>query len=75
MEHSLIQQYVPEEWLSRVYSLDMMGSLALMPLGYILAGFLAAVLGASRVLVGGGIAEIGLIVLLAGTVRELRALT
>ena len=47
--------HVPPHLLSRVSAWDWMGSLALLPLGYLLAGPVAAQLGAGRVLVGGGL--------------------
>lgn len=46
---------IPPNLLSRVSAWDWMGSLALLPLGYILSGPVAAVLGDQRLLVGGGI--------------------
>ena len=60
--------------LSRVSSYDLMGSLALLPLGYAIAGPLANALGAQRVLlVGSGI---GLLMLGATLVpRSTRELT
>ena len=51
-----LAQHVPPHALSRVSSYDWMGSLALLPLGFAVAGPLAAALGARTVLgVGGGI--------------------
>ena len=44
---------IPPHLLSRVTSYDWMGSLALLPLGYLLAGPLADRLGATEVLLGG----------------------
>jgi MFS family permease len=37
-----MQQHVPRELLSRVYAYDMLGSIALMPLGYLIVGPLSA---------------------------------
>ncbi|MFD5629657.1 MFS transporter [Streptomyces sp. NPDC127072] len=47
-----IQQEIPERLLSRVSSYDWFGSLALAPLGLLLAGPLAATLGTRRTLAG-----------------------
>ena len=49
-------RHIPANLLSRVSSYDWMGSLALLPLGYAIAGPLASALGAQHVLlVGSGI--------------------
>lgn len=48
-----LAERIPPEKLSRVTSYDWMISLALLPLGYLLAGPLAATLGAVTVLIGG----------------------
>jgi MFS family permease len=40
-----LQELVPEEAFGRVASLDMMGSIALMPLGFLFTGWLAEVIG------------------------------
>ncbi|PLR94135.1 MFS transporter [Bacillus sp. T33-2] len=40
-----LQELVPEEAFGRVASLDMLGSFALLPLGYLLTGWLADVIG------------------------------
>jgi MFS family permease len=50
-----LQERIPAYALSRVSSFDWMGSLALLPLGYILAGPLAEAFGAVEVLVAGGV--------------------
>jgi MFS family permease len=66
-------QHIPPRALSRVSSYDWMGSLALLPLGYALAGPLAGALGARTVLGLGSV--IGLALLLAAlTPRSTRAL-
>jgi MFS family permease len=57
-----ILERMPPHAISRVSSFDWMGSLALLPLGYLLAGPLAEVFGATEVLVAGGV--IGLLVAL-----------
>ena len=46
---------IPPHALSRVSSFDWMGSLALLPLGYVLAGPLGEAFGAVEVLVVGGV--------------------
>ena len=49
-----LQERMPPHTLSRVSSFDWMGSLALLPLGYLLAGPLAEAFGAIEVLIVGG---------------------
>jgi MFS family permease len=49
-----LQERMPPHLLSRVSSYDWMGSLALLPLGYLLAGPLAEAYGATEVLIVGG---------------------
>ena len=50
-----LAQRIPPYALSRVSSYDWMGSLALLPLGYLLAGPAAEAFGASEVLIVGGL--------------------
>jgi MFS family permease len=50
-----LAQRIPPRLLSRVSAWDWMGSLALLPAGYLLAGPAARWLGAAQVLVGGGL--------------------
>jgi hypothetical protein len=50
-----LQERIPPYALSRVSSFDWMGSLALLPLGYLLAGPAAEAFGAVEVLVVGGV--------------------
>ena len=50
-----LAQRIPPHLLSRVSAWDWMGSLALVPVGYLLAGPLAARLGAQEVMVTGGV--------------------
>ena len=57
-----IAERIPPHAISRVSAFDWMGSLALLPIGFLLAGPLAAAFGAAEVLVGGGV--IGLVVAL-----------
>jgi MFS family permease len=68
-----LAERVPPHLLSRVTAYDWMGSLALLPLGYVLAGPLGERLGATEVLVGGSaLALISLTCALA--VRDVRSL-
>ncbi|HEX8102991.1 MAG TPA: MFS transporter [Solirubrobacteraceae bacterium] len=69
-----LAQRIPPHQLSRVTSYDYLGSLTLMPAGYLLAGPVAASLGARPVLLGGGAVALGLIALalLPGETRRLR---
>ena len=59
-----LAQRVPAHQLSRVSSYDWMGSLALLPLGYLLSGPVGEWLGPSAVLAGG--CALGFVALLAG---------
>jgi MFS family permease len=59
---SSLAHHIPPSALSRVSSYDWMGSLALTPLGYVLAGPLAAQLGLRAVILGGGV--IGMVLVL-----------
>jgi MFS family permease len=68
-----LAERVPPHVLSRVAAYDWMGSLALLPLGYVLAGPLGERLGATEVLIGGSV--LALVSLgSALTVRDVRAL-
>jgi hypothetical protein len=49
-----LAERIPPHLLSRVAAWDWMGSLALLPLGYLLAGPVGAALGEARVLIVGG---------------------
>jgi hypothetical protein len=73
---SALAHHIPPHALSRVSAWDWMGSLALLPVGYLIAGPLAAALGARAVLGWGS--AIGLVVLGLALVpkatRELREL-
>jgi MFS family permease len=68
-----LAQRIPPHLLSRVSAWDWMGSLALLPIGYLLAGPVAAVYGRAEVMVVGGV--IGVVVmalaLLPRSTREL----
>jgi hypothetical protein len=71
--HTALAERVPPHMLSRVTAYDWMGSLALLPIGYVLAGPLGEALGAVEVLsVGSALA----LASLAGAlfVRDVRQL-
>jgi hypothetical protein len=72
--HTALAERVPPHMLSRVTAYDWMGSLALLPIGYLLAGPLGEALGAIEVLsVGSAIALAALAVaLVVRDVRDLR---
>jgi MFS family permease len=55
-----LAERIPPHLLSRVSAWDWMGTLALLPLGYVLAGPLAEVVGSVRLLVVGGAVSIGI---------------
>jgi hypothetical protein len=59
-----LAERIPAHAISRVSAFDWMGSLALLPLGFLLAGPLASTFGAPEVLIAGGL--IGLAVHLGG---------
>lgn len=53
---NMMQEFVPHEALGRVASIDYLGSFALLPLGYIVAGSLTDIVGSQLVfLIGGSI--------------------
>jgi MFS family permease len=56
-----LARHIPPGALSRVSSYDWMGSLALLPLGYALAGPLANALGARHVLLVGSVVGLGML--------------
>jgi MFS family permease len=69
-----MQEHVPPDKLARVYSYDMVGSFAAIPLGQVLAGPIAQVAGVEATLIGAagltGLAVVGM--LASRDVRELR---
>jgi hypothetical protein len=69
-----MQQEIPAEKLSRVYSYDALGSIGLVPLGYALAGPAAEAFGVRATLWGAAAIGIGvtLAVLLSHDVRTLK---
>jgi predicted MFS family arabinose efflux permease len=71
--HTTVQQEIPPEMLSRVYSYDALGSLALVPIGLAVAGPVADAIGIRATLWGA--AAIGFAVTLAVLwVRDVRTL-
>jgi hypothetical protein len=70
-----LQEQIPDAVLSRVTAYDWFGSLALQPIGYVLAGSLAAGfgLGPALLALGGSMIAVGACLLLVGDVRGLRA--
>jgi len=71
--HTTVQQEIPPDMLSRVYSYDALGSLALVPIGYAIAGPIADAIGVRATLWGA--AAIGVAVTLAVLlVRDVRTL-
>lgn len=69
-----LAHHIPANALSRVSAYDWMGSLALMPLGYVLAGTLASSFGPRAVLEVGSVVGLALL-LLSLLPRETRELT
>jgi MFS family permease len=69
-----MQQEIPQDRLSRVYSYDALGSFALIPVGLALAGPLAEAIGTRATLIASGLLCLGatLLVLLVPAVRNLR---
>lgn len=69
-----LAQHIPPGALSRVSAWDWMGSLALLPLGYVLSGPLAGAVGARTVLAVGSVIGVGLLII--GVLpRQTRALS
>ena len=75
--HTTMQQEIPAEKLSRVYSYDALGSIGLVPLGYALAGPAADAFGVRATLWGAAAIGVGvtLAVLLVRDVRTLERAT
>jgi MFS family permease len=69
-----MQQEIPQDRLSRVYSYDALGSFALIPVGLAVAGPLAEAIGTRTTLIAAGLFSLAatLSVLLVREVRELR---
>jgi MFS family permease len=70
---STVQELVPAEMLGRVISIDMLGSYALLPIGYVLLGYAVTALGVTAVLSIAGAATVAL-VLVGLSVPEVRRL-
>ena len=71
--HTTMQQEIPPDKLSRVYSYDALGSIGLVPIGYAIAGPIADAIGVRATLWGA--AAIGIAVTLAVlAVRDVRTL-
>lgn len=70
---TLLQEMVPGDKLGRVSSIDMLGSVALLPVGYALVGVLTDWLGASWVFLAGGLFSL-LLCLVALSIRDVRNL-
>jgi hypothetical protein len=71
--HTTMQQEIPAEKLSRVYSYDALGSIGLVPLGYALAGPAADAFGVRATLWGAAAIGIG-VTLAVLFVRDVRTL-
>ncbi|HEX4931207.1 MAG TPA: hypothetical protein VFV62_10910, partial [Gaiellaceae bacterium] len=71
--HTTMQQEIPTEKLSRVYSYDALGSIGLVPLGYALAGPAAEAFGVRETLWGAAAIGIG-VTLAVLFVRDVRTL-
>ena len=71
--HTTMQQEIPADKLSRVYSFDALGSIGLVPVGYALAGPVAEAIGVRATLWGAAAIGIGvtLAVLASRDVRTL----
>jgi MFS family permease len=72
-----MQQQIPDEMLSRLYAYDMVGSLALMPVGFAVAGPVAELIGVRETLWGAAavVFAVTLPVLLVRDVRRLERAT
>jgi MFS family permease len=68
-----LARHIPPHALSRVSAYDWMGSLALLPIGFLIAGPLAAALGGETVLAGGSVLAVAMfaLALLPRSTREL----
>ena len=73
MWHTTMQQEIPADRLSRVYSYDALGSMALVPVGYAIAGPIAEAVGVRATLWGAAAIGIG-VTLPVLAVRDVRML-
>jgi predicted MFS family arabinose efflux permease len=71
--HTTMQQEIPPDKLSRVYSYDALGSIGLVPLGYAIAGPVADAIGVRATLWGAAAIGIG-VTLAVLAVRDVRTL-
>lgn len=55
IETAMIQELIPQRYLARVYSVNVVASFALAPIGYAGSGALANLVGFEPVLIGGGL--------------------
>lgn len=60
---NMLQEYVPAEQFGRVASIDYLGSFALLPVGYVVAGWLTDLLGPNLVFMIGGICTVVILAL------------
>jgi len=69
-----MQEQIPPEQLSRMYSYDALGSIVFIPLGAAVAGPISTVVGVTETLVGASVVIVAatLLVLLIDEVRTLR---
>jgi MFS family permease len=68
-----LQDHVPDHLLGRVYSLDYLGSAALIPVGYLVAGVASDAVGPSAVFLVGGLVSAGILLAIAA-LPQIRAL-
>ena len=68
-----LQDHVPEDRLGRVYSLDAIGSYALIPVGYLVAGVASDAIGPGPVFVVGGLVS-AVILAIVWSLSAVRAL-
>lgn len=73
MEITLLQTYVPEDKLGRVFSIDMLGSFVLIPGGLVFVGMLTDRVGPAPVFIVGGLLSLGLVAL-GLCIRDIREL-
>lgn len=52
---SAVQDHVPDDRLGRIYSVDALGSYALIPIGFVVAGAASDAIGPSAVFIAGGL--------------------
>lgn len=71
---TLLHKLVPNDKLGRVSSIDLLGSLCLLPISYLIAGILTDHIGPSWVFFAGGILNL-ILSAIALSVRDIRNLT